>query len=106
MTQPATPEIRAQKVTIDILNREFAVACSPAEKPALLKAAKLLDERTRKLRSQGVSTSQFDQLLVVVALNLCNELNGSGASQTENKAPQGHHKIQHLIEKIDNVMSE
>ena len=46
MTQPATPNIKAQKVTVDILNREFAVACTPAEKPALLEAAKLLDGET------------------------------------------------------------
>lgn len=107
MTQSATPNIKAQKVTVDILNREFAVACTPAEKPALLEAAKLLDERARKLRSQGVTTSQFDQLLVVVALNLCHELKSTGPTVNgAPKTPEASDKIQHLIEKIDQVLSE
>jgi cell division protein ZapA len=104
------PNTRAQKVRVDILNREFAVACSPDEKPALIEAAKLLDGRIRKLRSQGVSTSQFEQLLVVVALNLCHELkNGKGKVNSaepplaNNLAVAGK-DIQRLIDKIDQVL--
>lgn len=107
MTQPATPNIKAQKVTVDILNREFAVACTPAEKPALLEAAKLLDERARKLRSQGVTTSQFDQLLVVVALNLCHELKNTASKEGgAPKSIESGNKIQSFIDKIDQVLSE
>lgn len=98
---------KAQKVKVDILNREFAVACTPNEKPALLEASKILDGRIRKLRSQGASTSQFDQLLVVVALNLCHELQ-SRAPANENAAVDGLNdtKIQQLIDKIDHALSE
>ena len=107
-----TPDSKAQKVKVDLLNREFAVACTPAEKPALVEAAKILDQRIRKLRSQGASTSQFEQLLVVVALNLCHELqheqkNNDGAPPTPDKQdPQNDDKIQQLIDKIDQALSD
>ena len=97
---------QAQKVKVDILNREFAVACTPNEKPALLEAAKILDGRIRKLRSQGASTSQFDQLLVVVALNLCHELHQQTPTHTDNTAPTDAGRIKQLIDKIDHALSD
>ena len=107
MSKLSTPSDRAQKVTVDILNREFAVACTPSEKPALLEAAKLLDERARKLRSQGASTSQFDQLLVVVALNLCNELkNNAPTNNGKDATLENPQRIKQLIDKIDQVLDE
>ena len=97
---------RAQKVKVEILNREFAVACSPEEKPALIDAAKLLDGRIRKLRSQGISTSQFEQMLVVVALNLCNELNSIRSRTSAPATPYAGDDIQRLINKIDKVLKD
>ncbi|HEY7774299.1 MAG TPA: cell division protein ZapA [Marinagarivorans sp.] len=107
-SKPATTTSggQAQKVKVDILNREFAVACTPNEKPALLEAAKILDGRIRKLRSQGASTSQFDQLLVVVALNLCHELHHQMPADTDNNDAADVGKIKQLIDKIDHALSD
>ncbi|WP_054112703.1 cell division protein ZapA [Marinagarivorans algicola] len=98
--------MRAQKVPVSILGREFAVACTPNEKAALQHAAKTLDERLKTLRSQGSGAAcNFDQLLVVVALNLCNELNVSNARSGETTQPLPRHKLQALMDKIDSALN-
>ncbi len=99
--------MRAQKVQVSILGREFAVACTPNEKTALQHAAKTLDERLKTLRSQGSGAAcNFDQLLVVVALNLCNELNASSAPGNDKSKPLSAHKLRALMDKIDNALTE
>lgn len=97
---------KAQKVQVTLLGRDFYVACTPAEKSALQKAAKALDEKLRALRSQGSGAAcNFDQLLVVVALNLCDEL----ASQTPQGLTQDQisdaKSLNSMIKKIDHAMS-
>lgn len=103
---------------VSILDREFAVACGTGEKPALLKAARMLDQRMRALRNQGASTRSFDQLLVVVALNLCNEQNTIPATSTSSSTSAESSKsdanmadaisadtVERLIKKIDEALS-
>lgn len=98
---------RAQKVQINLLGREFAVACTPSEKAALLHAAKTLDERLKTLRIQGSGAAcNFDQLLVVVALNLCNELELKKTHVRESANEINAEDIQAIIHKIDSALSE
>lgn len=98
-----------QKAQVTILNREFAVACAPSEREALLKAAKQLDTILRKLRSQSHTSSAFDQLLVVAALNLCaenNQLNEALTEQPETpeQTSEDRQRIQHMIGAIDQLL--
>lgn len=79
---------QSEKVTVSILNRPFEVACLPDEKVALIKAATLLDNKMRALRNQGAGNSSFDRLLVVVALNLCNESMSSNGTTNTTPHPQ------------------
>ena len=60
-------------VTIRILEKEYHVACPAEEKPALLTAAELLNNKMREIRDSGKVVG-LDRVAVMAALNLANEL--------------------------------
>jgi cell division protein ZapA len=60
-------------VAVRILDREFHVACTPEERPALLAAARHLDERMRAMRNSA-RTATLDRVAILAALNISHEL--------------------------------
>lgn len=98
-----------QKAQVTVLNREFAVACAPSEREALLRAAKQLDATLRRLRSQSHTSSAFDQLLVVAALNLCAENSQLQVAlnqqpDTPEQSNEDRARIQKMIGAIDQLL--
>ena len=102
---------------ITILNREFVIACHRDEKAALRRAADFLDQEMRNLRNQGASVRSFDQLLVVVALNLCHQAQHSLELNDETGSAPAHSAgsnsdlqslrtktLERLMHKIDEVL--
>ena len=62
-----------EPVKVVILDREFHVACSDADRAALVAAARHLDERMREMRSSA-RTAGVDRIAILAALNICHEL--------------------------------
>lgn len=62
------------RVQVKILDKDFQVACPVEERDALLLAAHELDKRMRQVRNSGAMVG-IDRVAVMVALNLCHELN-------------------------------
>jgi cell division protein ZapA len=61
------------RVSVKILEKEYAIACPAGERGDLLEAAEFLDKQMREIRDSGkVATS--DRIAVIAALNLANEL--------------------------------
>jgi cell division protein ZapA len=63
----------ATPVTINILDREFLVGCTPEERPGLLAAASYLDGKMREVRGSS-RTQGVDRIAVLAALNMAHEL--------------------------------
>jgi cell division protein ZapA len=63
---PTTVEVR-------ILDKEYLVACPPAEQDALRRAAKHLDNKMREIRSSG-KVFGTERIAVMAALNITHEL--------------------------------
>ena len=61
------------RVNVRILDRDYMVACSHDERPALLDAAEYLNTRMREVRDSGKVVG-LDRVAVMVALNMANEL--------------------------------
>lgn len=59
-------------VPLRILDREYLVACTPEEKPGLLQAAQLVDEKMREIRAQA-KVLGLDRLAVMTALTIAHE---------------------------------
>lgn len=90
--------IDSKRVTVRIMDKEYQVACRPEEKAALLTAAQELDQRMRQVRNSGATALGLDRIAVMVALNLCHEL-----QQERGKVPSK--TLQNLNEKLDQALS-
>ncbi|KAF1687318.1 cell division protein ZapA [Pseudoxanthomonas broegbernensis] len=63
----------AQPVEVRILDRDYTVGVTAAERDSLLAAARMLDARMRELRGNNRVVS-LDRIAVLAALNLAHEL--------------------------------
>ncbi|WNO08840.1 cell division protein ZapA [Teredinibacter sp. KSP-S5-2] len=62
-----------QRVFVNILDKEYQVACKAEERDELISAASELDERMRAIKSSGAIIG-LERMAVMAALNLCHEL--------------------------------
>lgn len=60
-------------VAVDILGKEYRIACGTNEKDALLASARYLDEKMRDVRSNG-NVVGSERIAVMAALNISHEL--------------------------------
>jgi cell division protein ZapA len=67
------PAERAVQLDIEILGRDYKVACKEHERAELQEAVGFLDQRMREIRDGG-KISGADRIAVMAALNLANEL--------------------------------
>jgi cell division protein ZapA len=72
-TRSSFPAERAVQLDIQILGRDYKVACQEDERAELLEAVGFLDLRMREIRDAGKITGA-DRIAVMAALNLANEL--------------------------------
>jgi cell division protein ZapA len=64
---------RALTLDINILGRDYKVACKEHERAELTEAVQFLDQRMREIRDGGKITGA-DRIAVMAALNIANEL--------------------------------
>lgn len=64
---------KSEPVSVRILDREYTVGVTDAERSSLTAAARMLDTRMRELRGTNKMVSP-DRLAVLTALNLAHEL--------------------------------
>ena len=61
------------QVTVSILDREYVVGCTEAERAGLIAAAAYLDGKMREIRN-AARTASVDRIAVLAALNIAHEL--------------------------------
>jgi len=66
-----------EAVKINILDKEYLVACPDGEAEALMASAKYLNDRMLDVRGTGKVVG-IDRIAVMTALNLAHEVIGSG----------------------------
>jgi cell division protein ZapA len=66
------PEREPARVSVRILEKEYAMVCPYEERSALLDSAEFLNARMREVRDSGKVVGS-DRIAVMVALNLANE---------------------------------
>lgn len=97
-------ESSANTVSVRILDRDYLVACPPAEREALKAAASLLDGRLRSMREHN-RTSTLERLAIMAALNLAHE---QQQHKTRADAVSGSvgQELTRLIQRLDNALAE
>jgi len=91
-----------QRVHVNILDKDYQIACPPNEREALHHAAEELDERMRGIRASG-NVIGLERIAVMTALNLCYELqqatNGGGNKDNAET-------LQRMAAKLDKALND
>ncbi len=94
----------AKPVTVQIMDKEFRVACPEDERQALLESARLLDRNMRDIRDRGKVVG-LDRIAVMAALNITHELLQLRAGQGEDtRSLQA--RIRYLQDKIEDALNK
>ncbi len=91
-------------LTVQILDKDYRIGCSPGEEEALLSAAHHLDEAMRSIRGRGTVIGA-DRIAVMAALNIANELLQE-RNQRAAEAALLHSHLHQLEDRIDLALLE
>lgn len=93
---------RPHTVSVDILDKEYQVACPPDEELALTQAARYLDQHMRDIRSTG-KVIGLERVAIMAALNISHELLSlkNGDSPVESNEEQ---RLSALNSQLDEVL--
>ena len=94
----------ARPVTVNILDKEFRVACPDEERQALLESARILDQNMREIRDRGKAVG-LDRIAVMAALNITHELLQMRSQQGDDtRSLQA--RIRYLQDKIEDALNK
>jgi len=85
-------------VTVNILDRDYQVACKPEERDSLLNSARYLNDKMREIKANG-SVIGVERIAVMAALNMAHELLQEGSERGANDV-----QLQRLTEKISRAL--
>jgi len=91
--------VESKVISIRVLDKEYQVACPADEEPALLKSARLLDEKMREIRNARKMVGA-DRVAVMAALNLAHDLLQL-QSGGDNSGPAVETRLRNLQTKVE-----
>ncbi|HBF08628.1 MAG TPA: cell division protein ZapA [Gammaproteobacteria bacterium] len=91
-------------VTLNILGKEFKVACPKEKESDLLHAARVLSDRMRALRNPS-GTASIDRIAIIAALNVTDELEKvkQELKAVETKAQD---QLDELMKRVDSALED
>lgn len=93
----------ANALDVNLMGREFRVACPPEEREALLAAVALVDGKMRELADK--TRASGERLLAMAALNIAHEF----LQLREASGPEAHRlkeRIGHMRQRIDEALAQ
>lgn len=95
---------QSQTVTVQILDKEYPIACPPQQRANLESAARYVDGKMREIRNSG-KVIGADRIAVLAALNIAHELlQRQGAASPE--AGQTRERVRDLLDKVDHALRD
>lgn len=91
----------ANTVTVNILDKDYQVACPPDQERALIEAARQLDKQMRSVRDSG-KVIGLERIAVMVALNTTYELLNKG--EVSGASSAGLEQVKKLGDRIDDAL--
>jgi cell division protein ZapA len=89
-------------ISVQILDKEYLIACPPAEAEDLQRAATLLNQRLKQIREQG-KVMGTERLLIMAALNMANELS-KGATREERSTAELGTRMRGMRERVERAL--
>lgn len=90
-------------VSVQILDKEFRIACPEEEHDALLASAHLLNSKMKEMRANGIVGQ--DRIAIMAALNIAHELL-QNQDKSENYVSNISNRIQTLQSRIENALTK
>jgi cell division protein ZapA len=91
-------------VSINIMGKEYKIACEPLEQDNLIRSASELDAQMRKIRDSG-KVGNAERIAVMAALNLSHELQAL-KNQTPVFSQSWKDCLSNMMVKIENVLEK
>ena len=91
-------------VSIQILDKEYLIACPPEEREDLLAAAVYLNARLRENR-EGGKVIGAERQVMMAALNMANELSKSKGREQRNNADMGA-RVKSMRERVERTLQQ
>ncbi len=91
-------------MTVNILGKEYQVACPPDEVDSLTQAARFLDEKMAEIRQTGKVVG-LDRIAVMAALNITHELL-SGQSAHSEKETAVSQRLSQINERVGTALEQ
>ena len=92
---------KIQTVSVNILDKDYQIACPPDQQQELIDAAKYLDAQMRKIRGNGKVVG-LERIAVMAALNIAHELRTQDKVQAVSSA--GSENAKRLNNKLDGAL--
>jgi cell division protein ZapA len=89
-------------VTINLLGREYQIACPPEEEEALRKSARYLGKQMEGVKSR-VSSLGYEKIAVLAALNITHDLLKQ-SQQADTSETDSQRELRQIEQKIDAVL--
>jgi cell division protein ZapA len=91
-------------VSIQILDKEYLIACPPEERDDLLAAAVYLNARLREIR-EGGKVIGSDRQVMMAALNMANEITKSKGREQRNNSDTGA-RVKVMRERVERALQQ
>lgn len=93
---------KTQTITVNILDKDYQIACPADQQAELLDSAKYLDAQMRKIRGNGKVVG-LERIAVMAALNIAHELRHAPKPQ-ESVTPASNEQVKRLNNKVDSAL--
>ena len=90
-------------MSVDILDKEYQVACPPDEELALTQAARYLDQHMRDIRSTG-KVIGLERVAIMAALNISHELLSLKNGDSPIESNEEQQRLSTLNSQLDEVL--
>ncbi|MEC4750239.1 cell division protein ZapA [Methylomicrobium sp. Wu6] len=94
--------VKREAVVLNIMGKEYKIACEPQERQGLIDSAQKLDKQMRLIRDSG-KVNGPDRIAVMAALNLVHELS-TLKNQNDSLSLSFGAALADLVKKIENVL--
>ena len=94
---------QANTVTLQILDKEYRIACPAEERDNLESAARYLNDKMREIRSSG-KVIGADRIAVMAALNITHDLLHK-QQRLDQEADSTRAKVRDLLERVDGALA-
>ena len=94
---------RPNTVSVDILDKEYQVACPPNEELALANAARYLEQHMRDIRSTG-KVIGLERVAIMAALNSRHELLALKSGDNPIESSEEQERLSALNSQLDEVL--